>query len=104
MIDRRLIICGWMILLAAGPLAAAPFDFGDLTNQFAHPAHSESKGISLDEAVARARRQSDGQILSAETVSVGGRRVHRIKVLTRDGRVTRVEIDAETGRPAPRGR
>jgi uncharacterized membrane protein YkoI len=104
MIDRRLVFCGWIILLAGRPLAAAPFDFGDLTNQFAHPSHSESKGISLDEAVARARRQSDGKILSAETVSVGGRRVHRIKVLTRDGRVTRVEIDAETGRPASRGR
>jgi uncharacterized membrane protein YkoI len=104
MIDGRLIICGWIILLAVRPLAAAPFDFGDLTNQFAHPSHSESKGISLDEAVSRARRQSDGKILSAETVRVDGRRVHRIKILTRDGRVTRVDIDADTGRPARRGR
>lgn len=104
MIDGRLIICGWIILLAACPRVAAPFDSGDLMNQFAHPSHTESRGISLDEAVSRVRRQSDGRILSAETVRSDGRRVYRIKVLSRDGRVSRVDIDADTGRPAPRGR
>jgi hypothetical protein len=104
MIERRLILCSWFILLAAHPLPAAPFDFRGLTNQFAAPATSEGRGISLDEAVSRARRQSDGKILSAETVRVDGRRVHRIKILTRDGRVTRMQIDADTGRSAPRRR
>jgi hypothetical protein len=104
MTDGRLIIGGWIILLAACPRAAAPFDFGDLTNHFAHPSHSERQGVSLDEAVSRVRRQSDGKILSAETVHVDGRRVHRIKVLSRDGRVSRVDIDADTGRPEPRRR
>jgi uncharacterized membrane protein YkoI len=104
MIDGRLIICGWIILLAALPRVAAPFDSGDLVNQFAHPSHTENRGISLDEAVSRVRRQSDGRILSAETVRNDGRRVYRIKVLSRDGRVSRVDIDADTGRPAPRGR
>jgi len=100
----RLTICLWLVLLAAAPLQADPFDFGGFTNHFAQPASAEGRGISLDEAVARARRQSDGQILSAETVRVDGRRVHRIKILTRDGRVTRMEIDADSGRPARRGR
>jgi uncharacterized membrane protein YkoI len=104
MIDGRLIICGWIIVLAACPLVAAAFDFRDLSNQFAHPSHSESQGISLDEAVSRARRQSDDKVLSAETVRVDGRRVHRIKVLTSRGRVKHVQIDADTGRPAARGR
>jgi hypothetical protein len=104
MIDGRLIICAWVVLLAARPVAAAPFDYRGLTNQFAAPATSEGRGISLDEAVSRARRQSNGKILSAETVQVDGRRVHRIKILTRDGRVTRMEIDADSGRPAPRRR
>ena len=105
MIDGRLIICAWIILLAARPTVAAAFDFRDLTNQFAHPSHSEKKhGISLDEAVSRARRQSDDKVLSAETVSVDGRRVHRIKVLTSQGRVKHVQIDADTGRPAARRR
>jgi uncharacterized membrane protein YkoI len=104
MIDGRLIICGWIILLAACPRVAAPFDSGDLMNQFAHPSHTENRGISLDEAVSRVRRQSDGRILSAETVRRDGRRVYRIKVLSQDGRVSRVDIDADTGRAAPRGR
>ena len=104
MIDGRLIIGGWIILLAACPRVAAPFDSGDLINQFAHPSHTENRGISLDEAVSRVRRQSDGRILSAETVRSDGRRVYRIKALSRDGRVSRVDIDADTGRPAPRGR
>ena len=100
---RRLLICVGIMLLAAGPRGAVCFDFRDFSSQFAQPATSEGRGISLDEAVSRARRQSDGKILSAETVRVDGRRVHRIKILTPDGRVTRVEMDAETGRPARRG-
>ena len=104
MIDGRLIIYAWMLLLAAAPRVAAPIDYRDITNQFAHPAYSEKKGISLDEAIARARQQSDGKILSAETVRDGGRNVHRIKILTSDGRVKRMQYDAASGRPAPRGR
>ena len=106
MIDRRLLIFAWIIVLAAGPLVAGPFDGRGLTNQFAAPpAHSEKKrGISLDEAISRARRQENGKVLSAETVRDNGRRVHRIKILTRDGRVKHVRIDASSGRAAPRGR
>ena len=104
MIDGRLIICSWVILLAAAPRAAAPFDYGGFRNELAPPAYSESRGISLDEAISRARRQADGKVLSAETVRVDGRNVHRIKILTKDGRVKRVQIDANTGRSAPRWR
>jgi uncharacterized membrane protein YkoI len=105
MIERRLIIYTWMVSLAATPRVAAPADFRDFTNQLAHPpAYSEQQGISLDEAIARARRQSDGKVISAETVPQGGRNVHRIRILTRDGRVKRMQYDAASGRPAPRGR
>lgn len=102
--SRRRFLHGVILLLAAAPPVATPFDFDDLTNQYAQPPRSESRSISLDEAVSRARRQTDGKILSAETVRVDGREVHRIKVLTRDGRVTRLQIDAHTGRPPPRRR
>ena len=101
---RRLLFCIGIVVMAAGPRAAACFQFRDFSNQFAQSASPEGRGISLDEAVSRARRQSDGKILSAETVRVDGRRVHRIKILTRDGRVTRMEIDADSGRPARRRR
>ena len=104
MIDGRLIFCTWVMLLAAGPLVAGPFDYRGFKNDLAQPAYSEKRGISLDEAIARARRQSDGKVLSAETVRVGGHNVHRIKILTSDGRVKRMQYDAASGRPAARGR
>ena len=104
MMDGRLILCAWFLLLTASPFVASAFDYRDLTNQFAHPSQTEKRGISLEEAVSRARRQPDDKILSAETVSVDGRRVHSIKVLTSRGRVKRVQIDADTGRPAARRR
>ena len=96
----RLILCGVIMFLAAAPRVAAPFDYGDFRNELVHPSRSDNgrgEGISLDEAVSRARRQTDGKILSAETVRKNGRRVHRIKVLTPDGRVRRVQIDAGSG-------
>lgn len=61
---------------------------------------AQGAGVSLDAAVDRAR-QGGGRVLSAETVSQDGRRIHLIKVLTKDGRVRSVAIDAATGqRPA----
>jgi uncharacterized membrane protein YkoI len=104
MIERRRFIYALMLLLAVAPRVAAPIDLRNITNQFAHPAYSEQQGISLDEAIARARQESDGKILSAKTVRDGGRNVHRIKVLTRDGRVKRMQYDAASGRSTPRGR
>ncbi len=44
-------------------------------------------GQSLDEAVRRVERETGGRILSAETIRAGEREIHRIKVLTPDGRV-----------------
>jgi len=54
--------------------------------------------MSLDEAVAKARRHNEGKVLSAETIRDNGRTVHRIKILTKDGRVKRTRIDARTGK------
>jgi len=53
-----------------------------------------SQGINLDQAVERVRKQTGGRILSAETVTRNGQRVHRIKVLTPDHRVVIREIPA----------
>ena len=45
--------------------------------------------MSLSQAVESVRRRGDvQQVVSAETQVRGGREVHVIKVLTRDGRVT----------------
>lgn len=105
MAERRWLLAVWLLWLAAVPCTASAYDFRDLTNQFAHPQSSgQSQGISLDEAIARARRDADGKVISAETVRQGNRSVHRIKILTRDGRVKRLRYDAASGRPSERWR
>lgn len=55
---------------------------------------ARAPGKSLDQATAQVRRETGGRILSAETVQIRGRKVHRIKVLTRDHKVRIVHIDA----------
>jgi len=47
---------------------------------------------SLDEAAREAARQYNAKVLSAQTVQEGGRRVHVIKLLTKDGVVRTVRI------------
>ena len=57
-----------------------------------------SNGISLAQATRMVRDQTGGQVLRAETKRDKGRTVHRIRVLTEDGRVRTWHVDAETGR------
>lgn len=87
-------ICGFILLVASGPAFSYqpnPAAGGTQPVQWLYAARG---GVSLDEAVSRVRRQTNGKILSAETVRIKGRPVHVIKVLTPDGRVKRVRIDA----------
>ena len=48
--------------------------------------------LSLSEAIEQVRRETGGKILSAKTKMDGNREVHRIKVLTKDGKVRTIEI------------
>ncbi len=66
----------------------------------------ESKS-SLTDSVRRVERQTGGQVLSAEPMQRDGRQVNRVKVLTNDGRVRVMQVDAQEERkkkepPAPR--
>jgi hypothetical protein len=54
-----------------------------------------AREISVQEAVAQAQRESSGKLLSVQTLNVGKRKVYRIKLLTRDGRVRIVQVVAE---------
>jgi uncharacterized membrane protein YkoI len=53
---------------------------------------------SLEDAVSEARDRYPGRVLSAETRRRGDKESHRIRILTRDGRVKRLNMDAESGR------
>ena len=54
-----------------------------------------ARELSVQEAVAQAQRESDGKVLSVQTLNVGKHKVYRIKILTRDGQVRIVQVAAE---------
>jgi len=96
----RHVLPGILLIMALHPALA---DTPRWSQGLRHPDMSESRGIStggvsLEQAVKRVRRDSGGRILSAQTVREEGRQVHRIKVLTREGRVRVYTVDARGGR------
>lgn len=54
-------------------------------------------GMSLDRAISVAKRTTGGRVLSAETSEQRGRIVYRIKVLTPEGQVRYIYVDADSG-------
>lgn len=54
-------------------------------------------GVSLAQASSMAQSRYQGRVVRAETVQMGDRRVHEIRILGEDGRVHIVRIDADTG-------
>ncbi len=61
-------------------------------------ATQAERRTSLEDAVSEARGRHPGRVLSAETDRRGGRESYNIRILTRDGRVKRLRMDAESGR------
>ena len=55
-------------------------------------------GISLDEAVKRAEAQYNARVVRTDVQDEDGRKVYVLKLLSEDGRVITVRIDAATGR------
>ncbi|MCG7867146.1 MAG: ribosome biogenesis GTPase RsgA [Candidatus Thiodiazotropha taylori] len=56
-----------------------------------NPAFAE---VSLNKAVEQAKKRTGGQVISAETRNQDGQRVHNIRILTQDGKVRRLRINA----------
>lgn len=54
--------------------------------------------VGPDAAAAAAQRQTGGRVLSVERSDAGGRAVWRVKVVTAQGEVKVVLVDAATGR------
>ena len=55
-------------------------------------APSDSWAQTREEAARQAARQYNAKVLSAKTVQEGNRRVHVIKLLTKDGVVKTVKV------------
>jgi hypothetical protein len=55
-------------------------------------------GISLNEAVSRAEAQYHARVVRTEVVDEDGRKVYVLKLLSENGRVFTVRVDANSGR------
>ncbi len=78
---RLLLIMLLSCVLAAMPVSAQESESGQAIRIV------QDGGMTLSEAVESVRRSTDGRIVSAKTRTSGGREVHYIKVLTKDGKV-----------------
>lgn len=56
-------------------------------------APTAEAAMSRDQAVRMVQQQTDGRILSVDTVRRGNRVIYRIKVLTPEGRVRVITVD-----------
>ncbi|MEM1411474.1 MAG: hypothetical protein AAGH19_03870 [Pseudomonadota bacterium] len=50
--------------------------------------------MTLEEAARKVARDYNARVLSAKTITVDGRRVHEIRIVTKDGTVQTVRIPA----------
>jgi uncharacterized membrane protein YkoI len=95
------------LLVVAGSVQARPrslpFDQAEPQSEPLAPAQrdqlfpSQRGGISLAQATSMAQGRYQGRVVRAETVQMGERAVHEIRILGDDGRVRTVRIDAQTG-------
>ena len=108
MAGNRLPLIGLVVIVTALALAAPKSTLADWRKGYV-PQRSEDRAprarrppVTLDNAVEDVRSRRRGRVLSAESTRRKGRDVHRIKILTDDGRVRNLYMDPETGKIIPR--
>jgi uncharacterized membrane protein YkoI len=57
----------------------------------------QRSGMSLDEAVQRAERRYHARVVKAEAHNNDGRTIYVLRLVSDDGRVFTVRVDAQTG-------
>lgn len=77
--------------------AAWPAQGGALVPESVHAA-AFADGLTLDQAVAKVEAKFNARVVRAEEKQQDGRRVYRIRLLSADGRVFDVTVDAATGK------
>jgi hypothetical protein len=70
---------------------------GSNVEEFSSLFAMQRDGISLDEAVRRAEAQYHAKVVRTDVQDEDGRKVYVLKLLSEDGRVITVRIDAATG-------
>ncbi|BCX88393.1 hypothetical protein MIN45_P0762 [Methylomarinovum tepidoasis] len=59
---------------------------------------SRVAAITVEEAAKAVQQEVKGRVLGAKTVTEDGRKIHVIRILTPDGRVRHIRVDAASGR------
>lgn len=90
----RFVICLMTGLLVWASLAPVEARRGERSSR---SEITRQNTLSLDEAVARVRRDTGGRVLAAEAREQRGRTTYRIKVLLPNGSVRVVDVDAQSG-------
>lgn len=55
------------------------------------------RAISVDQAIAQVERRYNARVVRAEQAEFNGRRIYVMRLLSEEGRVWTVRVDAETG-------
>lgn len=84
-------------IAAALALAGATASASDNDHDRARRAVEEGRILPLREILARAQGAYPGQVIAAELEDEGGRAIYEIKILTTDGKVTKLHYNAATG-------
>jgi uncharacterized membrane protein YkoI len=87
----------WITFLVA--VLAATAAAADSDHDRARRAVEEGQVLPLKDILSRVPQASAGQVIEAELEEKGGTFVYEIKVLSGDGRVTKLYYDARTGDP-----
>jgi uncharacterized membrane protein YkoI len=84
-----------LVGVAGAPLAVAAQELIDRRPRQEY--RIEPVGISLDQAVEMAQRRYRAKAIKAETVQNGERLIHHIRLLSAEGKVWMVRVDAQSG-------
>jgi Peptidase propeptide and YPEB domain len=84
-----------LLLILFAVLSSA--SFSTHADNFVDKRQFSRSSVSLDQAVEMAQARFRAKAVKAETVNDGGRRVHQIRLLSSDGKVWTVRVDAQSG-------
>jgi len=100
---RLILTLLFFVAMAMVPATASAFDLEETLRE-QHVQYQgkddirvvQSGGMSLSQAIESVRKRTGGKVVSAETRVQGGREVHHIKVLTKDGKVKTYKVNGRS--------
>jgi hypothetical protein len=93
LLAKLLLLAGISVAIADQTVLAQSFEF---VAETAPHSPAQRNGMTLSEAVESIRRRGDVErVISAETKVSGGREVHYIRVMTKDGKVQTHKVQGQ---------